>query len=164
VAEGQRVLFRLLNASPTENITLALSGHRFSVIALDGNPVPSRQAVDTLFLAPAERADVIVEMNRPGVWILGEVKDEDRKMGLGVVVEYANHRGEPRWVAPPISAWDYTIFGQEGKYLQPTNVLILFSRKCQAAAGATIAGLSTASPGRPPIPYSRPSAGSAIAS
>ena len=89
VRQGERVLFRLLNASPTENITLALPGHRFTVIALDGNPVPSPQSVDTLFLAPAERADVIVEMNRPGIWILGGIKDDDRKMGLGIVVEYA---------------------------------------------------------------------------
>jgi len=89
VREGQRVLFRLLNASPTQNVTLALPGHRFTVIALDGNLVPSPRDVDTLFLAPAERADAIVEMNRPGVWILGAVRDEDRKMGLGIVVEYA---------------------------------------------------------------------------
>ena len=41
VREGERVLFRLLNASPTQNITLALPGHRFTVIALDGNPVAS---------------------------------------------------------------------------------------------------------------------------
>ena len=74
VRQGERVLFRLLNASPTENITLALPGHRFTVIALDGNPVPSQQNVDTLFLAPAERADVIVEMNNPGIWILGGIK------------------------------------------------------------------------------------------
>jgi FtsP/CotA-like multicopper oxidase with cupredoxin domain len=103
VREGQRVLFRLLNASPTENVTLALPGHRFTVISLDGNPVPSRRAVDTLFLAPAERADVIVEMNRPGIWILGGIRDDDRKMGLGIVVEYANQRGEPQWSAPPNS-------------------------------------------------------------
>src|SRR6266540_571635 len=64
VREGQRVLFRLLNASPTENVTLALPGHRFTVITLDGNPVPSQKDVDTLFLAPAERADVVVDMNR----------------------------------------------------------------------------------------------------
>src|SRR4030095_15975671 len=88
VREGQRVLFRLLNATPTQNVTLALPGHRFSVIALDGNPVPSQRSVDTLFLAPAERADVIVEMNRPGVWVLGAARDEDRNMGLGVVVGY----------------------------------------------------------------------------
>jgi FtsP/CotA-like multicopper oxidase with cupredoxin domain len=111
VREGERVLFRLLNASPTENITLALPGHQFIVIALDGNPVPSPRAVDTLFLAPAERADAIVEMRRPGVWILGGIKDEDRKMGLGVVVEYANQRGEPQWAPPPNAAWDLTIFG-----------------------------------------------------
>jgi FtsP/CotA-like multicopper oxidase with cupredoxin domain len=111
VREGERVLFRLLNASPTENITLGLPGHQFIVIALDGNPVPSPRAVDTLFLAPAERADAIVEMRRPGVWILGGIKDEDRKMGLGVVVEYANQRGEPQWAPPPNAAWDLTIFG-----------------------------------------------------
>ena len=111
VREGQRVLFRLLNASPTENITLAsraiaLRSSRWTAIRC-----LRRKRVDTLFLAPAERADVIVEMNRPGVWILGGIKDEDRKMGLGVVVQYANQRGEPQWVAPPTSAWDYTVFG-----------------------------------------------------
>ena len=82
VRRGERVLFRLLNASATENVTLALPRHRFTVMALDGNAVPSPRAVDTLFLAPAERADVIVEMNDPGVWILGSIKEEDRKIGL----------------------------------------------------------------------------------
>jgi len=40
VKEGQRVLFHILNGSATENIELALPGHQFQVIALDGNPVP----------------------------------------------------------------------------------------------------------------------------
>ena len=135
VREGQRVLFRLLNASPTQNITLALPGHRFTVIALDGNPVPSPQAVDTVFLAPAERADVVVEMNRPGVWILGGVKDEDRKMGLGVVVEYANQRGEPQWSAPPESAWDYTIFGADRAVPAPDERLDLIFEKVPGGRG-----------------------------
>ena len=47
------------------------------------------------------RADVIVEMNRPGVWILGEVDDDYRRMGLGIVIEYANQRGEPQWSELP---------------------------------------------------------------
>ena len=42
VRQGERILFRLLNASATMDVTLALPGHRFTVIALDGNPVPSR--------------------------------------------------------------------------------------------------------------------------
>jgi FtsP/CotA-like multicopper oxidase with cupredoxin domain len=135
VREGQRVLFRLLNASPTENVTLALSGHRLTVIALDGNPVPSPQSIDIVFLAPAERADVIVEMNRPGVWILGGIKDEDRKMGLGVVVEYANQRGEPKWVAPPNSTWDYTIFGRERTLPAPDERLDLVFEKIPGGRG-----------------------------
>jgi FtsP/CotA-like multicopper oxidase with cupredoxin domain len=76
VRQGERVLFRLLNASPTQNITVALAGHRLNVVTLDGNPVPSPRTIDTLFLAPAERADVVVEMNHLGVWILGGVSDK----------------------------------------------------------------------------------------
>jgi FtsP/CotA-like multicopper oxidase with cupredoxin domain len=135
VREGERVLFRLLNASPTENITLALPGHRFTVIELDGNPVPTQQSVDTLFLAPAERADVIIEMNRPGVWILGGINDEDRKKGLGVVVEYANHRGEPQWSSPPNSQWDYTIFGQDRPVPSPDELLDLLFEKVPGGRG-----------------------------
>ena len=135
VREGERVLFRLLNASPTENITLALPGHRFTVIALDGNPVPTQQSVDTLFLAPAERADVIIEMNRPGVWILGGINDEDRKKGLGVVVEYANQRGEPQWSSPPNSQWDYTIFGQDRPVPSPDELLDLLFEKVPGGRG-----------------------------
>ena len=135
VRQGERVLFRLLNASPTENITLALPGHRFTVIALDGNPVPSQQSVDTLFLAPAERADVIVDMNNPGIWILGGIKDDDRKMGLGIVIEYADARGEPQWIAPPNSPWDYTTFGDNRPVASPDERLDLVFEKVPGGHG-----------------------------
>jgi FtsP/CotA-like multicopper oxidase with cupredoxin domain len=135
VREGQRVLFRLLNASPSENVTLALPGHRFTVIALDGNRVPSPQSVDTVFLAPAERADVIVEMNRPGVWIFGEVREAERKKGLGVVVEYADQRGEPQWSAAPNSAWDYTLFGDERPVPMPDERIELLFEKVPGGRG-----------------------------
>ncbi len=135
VREGQRVLFRLLNASATENVTVALSGHRLTILALDGNPVPSRRSIDAVFLAPSERADVVVEMNRPGAWIFGSVKDDDRKMGLGVVVEYADERGEPQWQAPPNSAWDYTIFGEERPVPTPDQRLELLFEKVPGGRG-----------------------------
>ena len=135
VREGERVLFRLLNASETQNVTLALPGHRFTVVTLDGNPVPVQRAVDTLFLAPSERADAIVEMNRPGVWILGGIRDEDRQMGLGIVVEYANQRGEPQWTAPPSSAWDYTLFGTDQPVPAPDQRIELLFEKVPGGRG-----------------------------
>lgn len=43
VKQGRKVLMYLLNASATENVVLALPGHTFRIIAMDGNPVPNPQ-------------------------------------------------------------------------------------------------------------------------
>jgi FtsP/CotA-like multicopper oxidase with cupredoxin domain len=119
VKEGQKILFRLLNADATRSLSLALPGHQFKVIALDGNPVPNPASVDVVQLAVAERVDAIVEMNQPGVWVLGSTRDEDRAKGMGVVVEYAGKSGEPQWKAPANTTWDYTIFGAPAKPSTP---------------------------------------------
>ena len=68
---GERVLFHVLNASAGEIRSLALPGHVFRVVALDGNPVPTPADVPVLWLGTAERISAIVEMNRPGVWVHG---------------------------------------------------------------------------------------------
>ena len=113
--EGQKVLFRILNASATLHHHIALAGHQFTVISLDGNPVPTPRTVDVLSLGPAERVDAVVSMNAPGVWILGEVDDLIRNQGLGIVVEYENRNGVPGWLVPAKAAWDYTIFGDSSE-------------------------------------------------
>jgi len=115
VKQGQRVLLRILNASATITRSIAVAGHQFRVVAMDGNPVAVPKAVQSLQLGPAERIDAIVEMNQPGVWILGAVDDHDRERGMGIVIEYAGQSGEPRWVAPPDEPWGYTAFGAAGK-------------------------------------------------
>ena len=46
VKQGQRVLFHFLNASAIENRHISLGGHKFQVIALDGNPVPRPALVE----------------------------------------------------------------------------------------------------------------------
>src|ERR1700676_4966613 len=135
VKEGQRVLFHFLNASATENIQLALPGHRFQIVALDGNPVPRPQLVDVLELGTAERIDAVVEMKTPGVWILGTPKDDDRKNGMGIVVEYANKNGAPRWTKPPKKAWDYTIFGDSRPATNPDEVIPLAFGKINGGTG-----------------------------
>ncbi len=110
VRAGQRVLFRLLNASATENVVLSLPGHRFHILAMDGNPVPVSQSVETIALAVAERVDAVVEMNTPGVWVLGSTLKAGRDMGLGVVIEYAGRTGAPTWHEPREHTWNYGMF------------------------------------------------------
>jgi FtsP/CotA-like multicopper oxidase with cupredoxin domain len=114
VRRGQRVLFRVLNASATMIHRLALAGHTFNVIAMDGNKLAAGRPVDMLELGPGERIDAIVEMNQPGVWVFGETRESQRKAGMGVVVEYAGESGPPAWKAPLSSTWDYTAFGSPG--------------------------------------------------
>jgi FtsP/CotA-like multicopper oxidase with cupredoxin domain len=137
VKQGQHVLFHFLNASATENIQLALPGHRFQVVALDGNPVPRPQAVEVLELGTAERIDAVVEMKNPGVWILGTPRDDDRRNGMGIVVEYANKTGAPRWVTPSKIPRDYTIFGENRPVPTPDEVIPVVFGKIKLGGAIT---------------------------
>ena len=110
VKQGQRVLLHILNSSPTEVHWIALAGHSLRVIALDGNAVPSPQNVSMLRLAPAERVCALVEMNNPGVWVLGEVRKHVRSAGMAVALEYAGRSGEPQWQQPDDLIWSYEQF------------------------------------------------------
>lgn len=135
VKEGQRVLFHILNGSATENIELALAGHRFQVVALDGNPVPHPQMVDVLEFGTAERISAIVEMKNPGVWVLGTPHDDDRRDGMGIVVEYADRKGEPKWIKPQHKPWDYTIFGDNRPAAEPVETITLSFGKINGGKG-----------------------------
>lgn len=135
VKQGQKVLMRLLNASATENVILALPGHKFTIIAMDGNPVPNPKSVEVLSLAVAERVDAIVEMSNPGVWVLGSTLGKARQMGLGIVVEYAGQKGKPVWNDPAPSEWDYSQFASASTAPAPDETIILTFRDIGAKKG-----------------------------
>ena len=130
VHQGARVLFRVLNASATLQHQIALAGHQFTVISLDGNAVAVPQTVGVLSLGPGERVDAIVVMDAPGVWIMGELDDQIRNKGLGIVVEYENRNDLPRWVPPREASWDYTLFGSSARPSEPAQIVpLVFRRK-----------------------------------
>jgi FtsP/CotA-like multicopper oxidase with cupredoxin domain len=136
VKAGERVLFHILNGSATEVRSLTLPGHNFEVVTLDGNPVPHPARVPVLWLGTAERISAIVEMNHPGVWILGDLDDDDRGHGMGIVVEYTNAKGKSQWVAPPKFRWSYLRFAKPGAAppeVQPQNVFDMVFAKGNAA-------------------------------
>jgi FtsP/CotA-like multicopper oxidase with cupredoxin domain len=136
VRPGQRVLFRLLNASGTENVVLSLPGHRFRILAMDGNPVPNPQSVETIALSVAERVDAVVEMNTPGVWVLGSTLKPARDIGLGVVVEYAGRTGDPAWHDPQDDTWDYGRFALAAPAVEPDDTFTLTIRDAGALNGS----------------------------
>ena len=136
VRYGERVLFRILNASATENVVLALPGHRFKVIALDGNPVPNPKEVSVLSVAVAERIDAVVEMNAPGIWIFGSTRAKEREIGLGVKVEYAGSSGEALWCDPAVNDWDYRGFGGTDTVHTPDEIFPMVFQRIGMPNGA----------------------------
>jgi zinc transporter ZupT len=72
VRSGDRVRIREINISGTEFHTMHLHGHRFQVIAVDGQPVPprNRQTMVTLTIGPGETRDIAFMANaKPGTWM-----------------------------------------------------------------------------------------------
>jgi FtsP/CotA-like multicopper oxidase with cupredoxin domain len=133
VKQGERVLFQVLNGSATEIRSLALPGHTFKVVALDGNPVPTVAEVPVLWLGTAERVSAIVEMRHPGVWIMGDLADDDRGHGMGIVLEYAGHAGKPQWIKPPPFHWNYLRFGKTSTAQKADEVIDMTFAKRNAA-------------------------------
>jgi FtsP/CotA-like multicopper oxidase with cupredoxin domain len=147
VKQGERVLFHLLNGSAGEIRSLALPGHTFTIIAMDGNPLPKPVRVPCLWLGTAERISATVEMNHAGVWVMGDLSDDDRKHGMGIVVEYAGYNGKPQWIAPKPFKWNYAHFGNAAATTsQPDEAFdMLFAKENAAMDGFnqwTINGVS----------------------
>lgn len=133
VRTGQRVLLHVLNGSATETRSLALPGHTFTVLALDGNPVPNPAPVPVLWLGAGERISALVAMTNPGVWVLGDTVDDDRDHGMGSVVEYAGRGGDPQWAPPPPFKWDYRLFARPAPVPPPDRIIDLLIEKRNAA-------------------------------
>lgn len=133
VKQGERILFHIVNGSGSEIRSLALPGHTFKVIAMDGNPVPHPAEVPVLWLGTAERISCIVEMKHPGVWIMGDLADDDRGNGMGIVVAYDGAKGKPQWITPKPYKWDYRIFGKNTPARHPDETIHMLFAKDQAA-------------------------------
>jgi FtsP/CotA-like multicopper oxidase with cupredoxin domain len=134
VKQGERVLFHVLNASAGEIRSLALPGHVFRVVALDGNSVPTPADVPVLWLGTAERISAIVHMNHPGVWVMGDLDHDDRRHGMGIVVEYAGRKGNAQWADAKPFHWDYSQFGKaETQPIRPDETIEMLIVKHNAA-------------------------------
>jgi FtsP/CotA-like multicopper oxidase with cupredoxin domain len=134
VKKAERILFHILNGSATEIRSLALPGHLFEVVALDGNVVPNPTKVPVIWIGTAERISAIVEMNHPGVWILGDLDTDDRSHGMGIVVEYTGSTGKAQWTAPPPFHWSYLRFAKpSAKTAAPDETIDMTFAKENAA-------------------------------
>jgi len=76
VKTGERVRLRLINPSGTTIYRFAIGGHPVTVTHTDGRPVEPFP-VDSLYIAPGERYDVIVNAKNSGAWPIAASSDND---------------------------------------------------------------------------------------
>ena len=62
VVEGDRVRLRLINTANARVFPIDISGVEGNLVALDGMPLKAVQPIDTIHLAPAQRADIIADV------------------------------------------------------------------------------------------------------
>ncbi len=129
-----RAVPRAERAAPAKSAAWRCLATSFAIVALDGNPVPTPAEVPVLWLGTAERISAIVEMNHPGVWVMGDLADDDRRRGMGIVVEYAGAKGKPQWAKPKPFNWDYARFGKpDAMPAQPDETIEMTIVKHNAA-------------------------------
>jgi FtsP/CotA-like multicopper oxidase with cupredoxin domain len=136
VKRGERVRFRIINASATKTHRMALPRHRFQIIELDGNPVPNPHVLDAIELGPAERVDAIVTMDQPGIWIFGSTQAEARAKGMGIVVAYDGEVGAPVWQNGAKDPFRYQVFAAAASHPDVDHTIKLALRKSPAGPDA----------------------------
>ncbi len=71
VRKGQRVRLRWINISGESMHTMHTHGHYQRIVARDAQPVTYQDIEDTVFLAPGQRVDVVIQANQmPGTWLV----------------------------------------------------------------------------------------------
>ncbi len=82
IAPGETQRWRMVNTAVNTVLVLQLDGHTFTRIAADGNPFARPVELETLELAPGQRADVLVTGGAPGTSVLRTLPFD---LGFGVV-------------------------------------------------------------------------------
>ncbi|MDE2264707.1 MAG: multicopper oxidase domain-containing protein [Alphaproteobacteria bacterium] len=69
VPEGAKVRLRLINASAEQSHVMHLHGYTFQIVALDGNPLATPIAANTITLGAAQTADIVFTADNLGSWM-----------------------------------------------------------------------------------------------
>jgi FtsP/CotA-like multicopper oxidase with cupredoxin domain len=67
VKEGERVRIRFINVGYKSHF-MHTHSHKFQVVARDGAFVNEPQKIDTVHVGPAQRVDIILFADNPGIW------------------------------------------------------------------------------------------------
>ena len=95
VKKGDRVRFRLINAATNRIFRISIKGISGSLVALDGMAIPQPRPISELVLAPAQRADLIVDITGPVEFDMPTRQRPYRLADLAVIDTNSDRRAGP---------------------------------------------------------------------
>lgn len=89
VKKGEKVRLRLINIGFLSH-NIHLHGHKFKVVAIDGQELNEPQEIQDqlVAIAPGERYDIEFTANNPGKWFLEDHGDMNGTVGMKTVISY----------------------------------------------------------------------------
>lgn len=103
VAKHERLRLRLVNSANARVVPLELDGLSGWVVALDGQPLAVPEPAGQIVLAPAQRADLIVDVVAEAEGFLAAV-ERDSRFVLATFDVQGESRGERLAAPPPLPA------------------------------------------------------------
>ena len=117
VQQGDRIRLRLINAATNRIFPLSISGVSGSVVALDGMALRQPRAASDLVLAPAQRADLIVDVTGPVGFDMPTRQEPYRLAELSISGENTDRQSGP---PPTLAAPDLPAPGAPAQHLTLT--------------------------------------------
>jgi FtsP/CotA-like multicopper oxidase with cupredoxin domain len=103
ITKGDRIRFRIINASSTYAFKFAIDGHQLSVIATDGILTQLHQ-VDSLVINIGERYDVLVTADQvvQSYWMRAQTLEPNKNNGVCAILNYqgadsSEPKTQPNW-------------------------------------------------------------------
>lgn len=117
VKEGDRVRFRIINAATNRIFPLTVAGVAGSVVALDGMALGQPRGLSDLTLAPAQRADLIVDITGPVSFDMHSRQGSYRLADVAVSGSNTDRKPEP---IAPLAAPNLPVPGDPTQHLTLT--------------------------------------------
>ncbi|MEM5541203.1 multicopper oxidase family protein [Sulfitobacter sp. AS92] len=117
VKEGDRVRFRIINAATNRIFPLTVAGVAGSVVALDGMALGQPRGLSDLTLAPAQRADLIVDITGPVSFDMLSRQGSYRLADVAVSGSNTDRKPEP---ITPLAAPNLPVPGDPTQHLTLT--------------------------------------------
>lgn len=100
VKTGERIRLRLINPSGATVYRFAIGGHPLVISHSDGRPTEPYH-VDSLYIGPGERYDIIIEAKNPGAWPIAASPDNDLPPARAILRYTDSNEVKPRDEALP---------------------------------------------------------------